>query len=72
MALFPEKKDTIINEDMILKLPNKLTLLRPDAESWSESVRVVDTRDIEANSSVFLYVNAIKQKGILFKSKKNT
>ena len=70
MALFPEKKETILNEELITSQPNMLTKMIPNAKTWEDSIYVIDANKINKNSFISLYVNAFSQEAVLFSAKK--
>ncbi len=41
-AIFPEKKESYINNDLLFRLPNRLTQLQPEAARYADVVRVID------------------------------
>ena len=41
-ALFPRLEGNVIDEEAILRLPNRLAELLPDAGQWRETVHVAD------------------------------
>ena len=70
MGIFPEKENSIINEDLITKLPNKLTKIVKSGQLWSDSICVIDSEDFNGNNSLFINANTLVQKGIVFLSKR--
>ena len=66
MAVYPKNKDYIINENLLMQAPNKLTKLIPGSETWAESIYVVDTSEIKKNHSIYMHVNALEQHGTIF------
>ncbi|MBN2547220.1 MAG: pyruvate, phosphate dikinase [Spirochaetes bacterium] len=60
LAIYPDRKDYIINRDFFLNSKNKLTEILPDEKKWEDIIKVIDT-DINLN------VNVITQDGIFYK-----
>jgi len=69
MGISPEKKDSILNEELLRQTPNRLSQLLPDTESYAEMIHVIDTTDVCPNCSVLLHADTFEQKGIVFLSK---
>ena len=57
-ALFPGRDGNRIDERTILRQPNRLTKLVPEAREWSKVIRVVDVR----SRSMILYADAERQR----------
>jgi pyruvate,water dikinase len=66
-ALYPERKEDFINQDLLESATNKLSDLLPNASEWSEIVRVLDTREWEKGKVLRLNANAKKQRVICYR-----
>lgn len=69
MGLFPDNKNYIFREDLLMNANNLLTQILPDAGDFKDVLRVIDTSEIAPSSCLSLYVNTVKQEGILFSFK---
>ncbi len=72
MGISPEKEDSILNEEFLRQVPNKLTQLLPGSEPYADMIYVIDTADICSTSCVLLHADTFEQKGIVFLSRENT
>jgi hypothetical protein len=43
-ALFPGRKENIVNDDFLDKAPNRLTTLAPEASSWNPVLKVIELK----------------------------
>jgi hypothetical protein len=59
IAFYGAKESNILNEDLLSGLPNRLTELLPEADPWSEAVRVVEVPD---GGRFILIADNMKQK----------
>ena len=67
MALFPRQQRNYLNERFFLDAPNRLLDIVPSASRWSETVRVIDTKDIlESDRLVLLLADAAEQEATIF------
>ncbi len=71
MAVYPKNKDYMINENLMMGAPNKLTELIPGSEAWAESIYVAEANEIKKGHAVYMHVNAIEQHGIISIGKGN-
>ena len=70
MAVFPDKKGYIVNEELLMNAPNRLRELAPDARSWADSILVIDIKEIDGKQKAYVNINSITQEGVIFLSKK--
>lgn len=68
LAVSPERTEHILNDQLLMSAPNRLTELLPDAASWKEAIRVIDGNDF-ANGLLYLNVDSIKQKAVCYVEK---
>jgi hypothetical protein len=66
LAVFPEKHGHVINPDVLTRAPNRLTKLLSDAAGLAHVIRVVDSADLHAGSSMRLYADTIKQDAVCY------
>jgi pyruvate,water dikinase len=64
LAIYPENKDTLLNEDFLEKTANQLPKVLPHAASWSEVLRVIEFQDTP--SQAFLNADAVGQGAICY------
>ncbi|MFC1808711.1 PEP/pyruvate-binding domain-containing protein [Candidatus Omnitrophota bacterium] len=70
MGVFPQKKNYIVNEELIRKFPNALTKIDNTAQSLEHAIHVVDTSFYKGDTTIGIHVNTVKQEGVLFLSDK--
>jgi pyruvate, water dikinase len=70
-AIFPDKAEYVLNDRFLREAKNRLTELLPDAGAWSEAIRVVDATDLPGRSSLYLNVDAMKQKAVCYVDQRN-
>jgi hypothetical protein len=63
-ALFPHKRDNVINEKRILDLPNRLLDVVPEADDWTDMVRMVDAADL--GGRLLVNANPLKQRVVAY------
>lgn len=68
LAVFPAKKGHALNEEFFLASRNKLPQLLSDEDRWSEVVRVIDVSEGSPDVALYLYVNALTQRGLCYLS----
>ncbi len=66
MAVYPGKGDNLINREFLNKTKNPLENLYPEDAKWSDVVRVIDFSNAEHDQLLYLNVNTVEQKGILY------
>jgi pyruvate, water dikinase len=54
MALFPHQHRNYLNEEFFLKAPNRLVECVPSAARWTDTVRVIATKDVVPSDSLTL------------------
>jgi hypothetical protein len=52
----------VINVDFLMRAPNRLHEVCPDAHAWPGTVRVIDPGD----DRILLNVNSLEQRGIMY------
>ncbi len=70
MGVSPDRDHSILNETLLKQTPNTLLQLLPESETWTEAILVVDTADIDPNSSVLLHADTLTQEGVVYLSRK--
>ena len=71
MAVYPGKGDNVINRDFLNNANNKLENIFPEDATWSDVVRVIDNSKSENDQLLYLNVNTVEQKGLLYWDKKD-
>jgi pyruvate,water dikinase len=71
MALYPGKGDNMINREFLNNTKNRLGDIFPEDSKWSDAVRVIDFSNSEYDQHLYLNVNTVEQKGLLYLDKKN-
>jgi pyruvate,water dikinase len=66
MAVYPDRKDGIFNEQFLHKAPNHLTELIPDAAQWVDVVKVIHIVDPTHSSETVLSVDSMNQKAVCY------
>jgi pyruvate,water dikinase len=66
MAVYPDRKDGIFNEQFLHKAPNHLTELIPDAAQWADVVKVIHFIDHTQSSETILSVDSMNQKAVCY------
>jgi hypothetical protein len=67
MALFPRQQRNYLNEKFFLDAPNQLLDIVPGSERWTQTVRVIDTKDVlTADRLVLLLADAGEQEARIF------
>ena len=60
-ALFPNRDNNTLNEELLESAPNRLESLIPDMADWSNAVKVVDTADLSPSRNIVLNANTPNQ-----------
>ena len=68
LAVSPERTDHLLNEKLLMSVPNRLTQLLPDAASWEEAIQVIDGNDFP-NGLLYLNVDSLKQRAVCYLEK---
>ncbi|MBN1647729.1 MAG: hypothetical protein JW874_06840 [Spirochaetales bacterium] len=66
IALDPDQKGHFYNEKLLRALPNELTNLLPEAETWSNVVKVFTSRPGKSGQELFLGVNSMTQECVCY------
>jgi hypothetical protein len=67
LALFPRQQQNYLNEKFFLDSPNRLLELVPEADRWTDAVRVIDAKDaIPSDRSIILLADAGDQRALIF------
>jgi hypothetical protein len=67
IAFHETRKGNYLNEDLILKAPNRLADLLPESRSWSKVVRVIESVKLSGNSRIALNADSVKQRAVLYR-----
>jgi hypothetical protein len=67
IAYFVGKKENLFNEHFFTGMPNALPRLAPDSEGWKDTIKVIDTKDLD--KQVYLYANSLEQQVIVYQKK---
>jgi hypothetical protein len=62
LAVYPRHEGAVINVDFLMRAPNRLLELCPDAHAWTGTVRVIDSGE----EQILLNVNSLEQRGIMY------
>lgn len=62
LAVFPDREGNMINEELLLSLPNQLAERLPADSSWQETVHLAAAREDSTKNSLYLYANPANQK----------
>lgn len=65
MAIYPDRKDNLINRNFLNNAPNQLEKLLPEDSKWSNIVNVIDFSKSN-NEKLLLNVNSIEQRGLCY------
>ena len=67
LAMFPHQGNNTLHEELFESPSNRLVELVPDANRWTDAVKLVDARDLAGEDrAVFLDADAFKQKVICY------
>jgi hypothetical protein len=66
MALYPERRGNMFNEQFFLNAPNVLIDLVPDAAPWVDTVKVIDNMDTLRGTKTILSVDSMNQKAVCY------
>jgi hypothetical protein len=64
LALFPKQGNNFINEEFFRQARNRLLELVPSAEKWTDTVQVIEVRDLPGGVS--LRADAVEQKVVCY------
>ena len=65
-ALFPNREGNMLNEDLLLNLPNRLLELAPSSTNRTDAVRVIDSADLGTGRSFQLHAGSLSQQAICY------
>ncbi len=65
-AAFPSRQDNRLNASMLESWPNRLAELLPEAERWSQAVRVIDVFEAAGAKALKLNANALTQRVVCY------
>jgi hypothetical protein len=69
LALFPKHTDNFIDESTLLKAPNLLLEILPQAAEWAPVVRVIDpSQSAQDSGPLLIAANAIEQSVLVFRN----
>lgn len=67
LAVSPGKEGHILNEELILSQPNRLTAILPSAQDWMKNViRIIQPPEDDNKKRIHLYVDSMKQSAICY------
>ena len=66
IALFPDRKDYVLNRESLDNSNNSLLKIMPDAAGWEDTIMVIDKDSTQEKSRLFLHADTLKQEGSLF------
>jgi hypothetical protein len=66
VALFPKHEGNVLSTDFLLGSSNALAETLPDAEKWSDVIRVIDTSEAARGGKVRLYADTVEQQATCF------
>jgi hypothetical protein len=69
IAIFPDKPESLFNEDFFLKSPNHLAELLPDYASYQNLIHVIHIPEAAHGKLLHIYLDSHEQKGIGFLGK---
>ncbi|MEI7543047.1 MAG: PEP/pyruvate-binding domain-containing protein, partial [bacterium] len=61
MGVFVTKKENIINEELLLKLPDRFLEILPEEKKWKGAIRLIEGSDIPDNGKIYLNADSVKQ-----------
>ncbi|MBN1257191.1 MAG: pyruvate, phosphate dikinase [Planctomycetes bacterium] len=66
LALFPTQENDYINQEFLGGTPHRFVELLPEAEKWSQVIRVVDASQCNGGKLIHLYADTLKQYAICY------
>ncbi|HOA71904.1 MAG TPA: PEP/pyruvate-binding domain-containing protein [Phycisphaerae bacterium] len=66
LALFPNRKDNLLNQELLASLPNRLADLIPSAANRADVVRVINAADLPDGATFRLHAENAKQEVICY------
>jgi hypothetical protein len=71
LALYPDRQETILNENFLEKMPNKkIPEIEDELRQVKNAIKIIDIKDLKNIKSIFLYANSMKQQVVCYFSKK--
>ena len=71
LVIYPEKENYTLNRKFFQNARNSLTKLIPEAQRWSEAVKIIDLSRNTDGSIINIYMNAFTQQEICYLTKKS-
>lgn len=68
LAITPDHRGHVLNEKLLMSVPNHLTELVQDAEPWESAIHVIEGNDFP-KGSIYLNVDSIRQKAVCYVEK---
>lgn len=68
-AVSPDKEGHLLNQELILKMPNRLTTLIPEATRLAPTVWVIDSSDAPDGLRIHLYADSVRQQTVCYLAK---
>lgn len=65
LGISPEKAGSLLNEDLLASLPNKLAEILPGDAAFADVVRVIDSADLDA-AWVLLRADVVEQQAVVY------
>jgi hypothetical protein len=69
IGLSPSKEGCVINESLLLSLPNRLTDLMPDAAALADVVKVVHGSEVRGDERIILRADSMKQVAMVYQGR---
>ncbi len=66
IGFFPSKEGNVLNEEMLLKLPDHFPYLMPEEPGWKGVIKVIDSDALEGGKKLYLNADSVKQVAVLY------
>jgi len=66
IALYPDREDTIFNEDFFLNSPNKIEEMTPSIADMKEIIHIIDVKEATGGNLLHIYQDDEHQNGVGF------
>ena len=66
LGLLPYRKSNILRADFFNNSPNELLNIYPQAQNWTDTIKVIDPPKAIPGRTLNLYANAVEQRFILY------
>jgi hypothetical protein len=66
LALFPNRKDNLLNQQLLARMPNRLADLFPAAANRADVVRIINAADLPKGATFKLHAENVKQEVICY------